>query len=190
MCNDLFALLCVFPNYTSLILEQVYKLLSLPSWVCIPQLGCILEQMPCTQMSPHSRSSVWLLLSLNSETWKSSRPRQYSWGRVLQLLQWHSRPPTILLKGCCWTVKNAGFLVSRGEEFNPGPKNEAWSLFSNKVLLKYKETEKGSDIDIRRRQKQCSLASVSNGVIYISFTYYSEWKECLEVVKILLDPLP
>ena len=32
-------------------------------------------------------------------------------------------------------------------------------LLSNKVLLKYKEIEKASDIDIRSRQKECPLGS-------------------------------
>ena len=52
-----------------------------------------------------------------------------------------------------------------------------------------KETEKASDIDIKRGQKEYPLASVSNGVIYLLISYYNESKECLEVVKILLDPL-
>ena len=52
-----------------------------------------------------------------------------------------------------------------------------------------KRTEKTSDIDIRRGQKEYPLASVSNGVIYFLISYYSESKECLEVVKTLLDPL-
>ena len=33
------------------------------------------------------------------------------------------------------------------------------------------------------------LTSVSKGVIYFLIRYYDESKECLEVVKILLDPL-
>ena len=50
--------------------------------------------------------------------------------------------------------------------------------------------EKDSDIDIRRGQKECPLASVSNGVMYFLICYYNESKECLAVVKPLLDPLP
>ena len=50
--------------------------------------------------------------------------------------------------------------------------------------------EKTSDIDIRRGQKECPLTSVNNGVIFFLISYYNESKECLEVVKILLDPLP
>ena len=42
-----------------------------------------------------------------------------------------------------------------------------------------KETEKASDIDIRRGQKDYLLASVSNGVIYLLISYYNESKECL-----------
>ena len=50
--------------------------------------------------------------------------------------------------------------------------------------------EKDSDIDIRRGQKECPLASVSNGVMYFLIRYYNESKECLAVVKPLLDPFP
>ena len=84
-----------------------------------------------------------------------------------------------------------GFLVPGGEEFNLGPKTrlDHSELLYNKVLLKYKR-EKASDIDIRRGQKECPLASISNGVIYFLITYYSESKECLEVVKTSLDLLP
>ena len=46
-----------------------------------------------------------------------------------------------------------------------------------------------SDIDIRRGQKECPFTSISNGVVYFLITYYSESKECLEVVKTLLDLL-
>ena len=53
-----------------------------------------------------------------------------------------------------------------------------------------KETEKASDIDIRRRQKEHPLASVSNGVIYLLISYPNESKECLKFVQILPDPLP
>ena len=53
-----------------------------------------------------------------------------------------------------------------------------------------KEIEKASDIGIRRGQKEYPPASVSIGVIYLLISYYNESKECLEVVKILLDPLP
>ena len=52
-----------------------------------------------------------------------------------------------------------------------------------------KETEKASDIDIRRGQKDYLLASVSNGVIYLLISYYNESKECLKFVKILPDLL-
>ena len=53
-----------------------------------------------------------------------------------------------------------------------------------------KGIEKASDIDIRRGQKEYPLTSVSNGVTYFLITYYGESKECLKVVKPLLDPLP
>ena len=88
--------------------------------------------------------------------------------------------------------KTPGFLASGGEEFNPGPDTrlDLSELLCNKVLLKYKEIVKASDIDIRRGQKEYPLTSVSNGVIYLLISYYNESKECLEVVKTLLDPLP
>ena len=59
-----------------------------------------------------------------------------------------------------------------------------------KFYYTIKEIEKASDIDIRRGQKECPLSSVSNGVTYFLITYYHESKECLEVGKTLLDPLP
>ena len=82
-------------------------------------------------------------------------------------------------------------MASGGEEFNLGleMRLDCSELLCNKVLLKYKEIVKASDIDIRRGQKECPLASVSNGVIYLLISYYNESKECLEVVKILLDLL-
>ena len=58
------------------------------------------------------------------------------------------------------------------------------------VLLQLKGTEKASDIDIRKGMENAPLASVSKGVIYFLISYYNKSKECLEVVKILLDPLP
>ena len=83
-------------------------------------------------------------------------------------------------------------MASGGEEFNLGleMRLDCSELLCNKVLLKYNEIVKASDIDIRRGQKECPLASVSNGVIYLLISYYNESKECLEVVKTLLDPLP
>ena len=59
-----------------------------------------------------------------------------------------------------------------------------------KFYLSIKEIEKASDIGIRRGQKEYPLASVSNGVIYSPVSYYTESKECLEVVKTSLDLLP
>ena len=83
------------------------------------------------------------------------------------------------------------FLASGGEEFNPGPvtRLDHSELLCNRVLSKYKR-EKSSDTDIRREQKECPLTSVSNGVIYFLISYYNESKECLEVINLLLDPLP
>ena len=84
-----------------------------------------------------------------------------------------------------------GFLASRGE-FSLGSETRLArsELLCNKVLLKYKRDRESSDIDIRRGQKEYPLASVSNGVIYLLISYYNESKEYLEVVKVLLDPLP
>ena len=84
------------------------------------------------------------------------------------------------------------FLASGGEEFYPGPEMrlDCSELLCNKVLLKYKEIVKASDIDIRRGQKECPLASVSSGVIFLLIIYYNELKGHLEVVKTLLDPRP
>ena len=64
--------------------------------------------------------------------------------------------------------KMPGFLASRGEEFDLGPETrlDCSELLCNRVLLKYKRDRKVSDIDIRRGQKEYSLASVINGVIY------------------------
>ena len=82
-------------------------------------------------------------------------------------------------------------MASGGEEFNLlEMRLDCSELLCNKVLLKYKEIVKASDIDIRRGQKECPLASVSNRVIYLLISYYNESKECLKVVKTLLDPLP
>ena len=53
-----------------------------------------------------------------------------------------------------------------------------------------KGPEKASDIDIRRGTESAPLTSVSKGVIYFLISYYNKSKECLKVVKILLDPLP
>ena len=85
-----------------------------------------------------------------------------------------------------------GFLASGGEEFNLGPETglDLSELLCNQVLLKYKRIEKASDIDIRREQKEYPPVSVSIGFIYLLISYCNESKECLEVVKILLDPLP
>ena len=71
-----------------------------------------------------------------------------------------------------------GFLASGGEEFNPGPETrlDCSELLCNKVLLKLKEIEKASDIDIRRGQKEYSLASVSNGVIYCPVNQKNVWR--------------
>ena len=57
--------------------------------------------------------------------------------------------------------KMLGFLASGKEEFYPGLETrlDRSELLCNKVLLKYKEIEKASDIDIRRGQKEYPPAS-------------------------------
>ena len=87
-------------------------------------------------------------------------------------------------------TKTPGFLASRGE-FNPGPeiRLDHSELLCNKVLLKYKGDR---EIFWHRNQKgvkRVPLASVSHGVTYSLISYYSELKECLEVVKSSLDLL-
>ena len=42
----------------------------------------------------------------------------------------------------------------------------------------------------QKGMESAPLASVSKGVIYFLISYYNKSKECLEVVKISLDPLP
>ena len=68
-------------------------------------------------------------------------------------------------------------------------------LLCNKVFfffffLSIKEIDKASDIGIRRGQKEYPLASVSHGVIYSLISYYSESKDCMEVMKTSLDLFP
>ena len=65
-----------------------------------------------------------------------------------------------------------GFVVSRGEEFDPGQETRLphWNLLGNRILLKYKrererEREKAADMDIRKGQKECPLASFWQGVL-------------------------
>ena len=63
--------------------------------------------------------------------------------------------------------KTLGFLASGGDEFNPGPETrlDHSELLCNKVLLKYKEIEKASDIGIRRGQKECPPARLQLDVV-------------------------
>ena len=50
-----------------------------------------------------------------------------------------------VVKGCCESLKDIGFLAPRGEEFNPGPETrlDCSDLLCNEVLLKCK-TDKES----------------------------------------------
>ena len=54
--------------------------------------------------------------------------------------------------------------------FSFGTRDQSWSpkSFCVVVLLKWKGTEKGSDIDIRRGTESAPLASLSKGIIYFS----------------------
>ena len=65
--------------------------------------------------------------------------------------------------------KMPGFLASGGEGFNPGPETrlDLSELLCNKVLLKFKEIEKASDIGIRRGQKEYPPDSLQLDVIYL-----------------------
>ena len=85
-----------------------------------------------------------------------------------------------------------GFWASRGEEFNLEPvrRLDCSELLCNIVLLKYKRDRETSDIDIRKGQKECPLASVSNGVIYFLISYYKESKEYSGGYKDLTRPTP
>ena len=53
-----------------------------------------------------------------------------------------------------------GCLASGGDEFDPRPvtRLDLSELLCNKVLSKYKRDSKASNIDIKRVQKECSLA--------------------------------
>ena len=90
--------------------------------------------------------------------------------------------------------KTPGFLASGGGEFNPGPEKRRGLIAQSFCVIKFyssiKEIEQASDIGIRRGQKEYPLVSVSNGIICSLISYYSESKECLEIVKTSLDPLP
>ena len=77
--------------------------------------------------------------------------------------------------------------------FSFGIKDQAWSLKSfceAEFFLKWKRTEKASDINIRRGTESSPLASLSKEAIYFSIGYYSKSKKCLKVVKFLPDHLP
>ena len=54
-----------------------------------------------------------------------------------------------------------GFLASGGEEFDPGPgtRLDGSAFCVIKFYQSIKEIENTSDIDIRRGQKECALAS-------------------------------
>ena len=85
------------------------------------------------------------------------------------------------------------------DSWPPEEKNSIWGqrrglITQSFCIIKFywsiKEIEKASDIGIRKGQKEYPLASVSIGIILSLISYYSESKECLEVVKTSLDLLP
>ena len=90
-------------------------------------------------------------------------------------------------------VNDVRFVISEEDDLalGPGTRLDHSRAFVWQSFIKVrKRTEKPSDIDIRMGMESAPLSSVTNGVIYLLINYYSESKECLEVVKILLDPLP
>ena len=86
--------------------------------------------------------------------------------------------------------KTLGFLGSGEEEFRGQRRGLITQSLCVIVLLKYKRDRESFWHRHQKGQKECPLASVSNGVMYFLTTYYRESKECLEVVKTSLDPLP
>ena len=58
-------------------------------------------------------------------------------------------------------MKDAGILGLQRRRINPGPemRPDCSEPLDNKVLLKYKEIKKASDIDIRRGQKEYAPAN-------------------------------
>ena len=82
-------------------------------------------------------------------------------------------------------VNSVGFMISEDLASGPGTRLNHSRAFVLQSFIKVKKER-------HRHQKgdgECPLTSVSNGVIYLLISYYNESKECLEVVKILLDPL-
>ena len=71
-----------------------------------------------------------------------------------------------------------------------GPGLITQELLYSRDLLKWKGTEKPSDIDIRRGPRMPHSLVFSKGIIYFLISYYNKSKECLKFVKILPDPLP
>ena len=53
-----------------------------------------------------------------------------------------------------------------------------------------KKGQRASDIDIRRGRGVPYVLVLARELYTVLINYYSKSKECLKVVKILLDPLP
>ena len=87
-------------------------------------------------------------------------------------------------------MNSVRFVISEDLILGPGTRLDHQELLCGRVLLKWKRAEKASDPDIRRGTESAPLNSLSKGVIYFLISYYNQSKECLKVVKILLDPLP
>ena len=77
------------------------------------------------------------------------------------------------------------------QRFSFGTRDKVWSLksFCVTVLLKWKRTEKPSDTDIRRGTESAPSLVLARELIFL-IDYYNKSKECLKIVKILIDPLP
>ena len=71
---------------------------------------------------------------------------------------------------------------------------QRWGLITQSFcaieFLKYKRDRESFWHRHQKGQKEYPLASVSIGIIFFLISYYSESKECLEVVKTSLDLLP
>ena len=80
-------------------------------------------------------------------------------------------------------MNGVGFMVSEGENFTSGPKTASVTqLHVAKVLLKWKGTEKVSDIDTRRGQRVPPSPVLSRPYILFQLVINNR--------KVLPDPLP
>ena len=90
-------------------------------------------------------------------------------------------------------MNNVGFVISKEDlALGPGTRLDGSlkSFCAAEFIKVTKGTERASDTDIRRGQKEYPLASVSNGVIYLLISYYNESKECLKFREKFTRPTP